>query len=68
MNHTPNERLIGECARLLGKTLTDMIAHNFRAEEYRDIWDAFTEACQAGIRRYEERAERLIERLRPGRN
>jgi hypothetical protein len=65
----PNERVIGDHARAMGKLLLDLIAHNYREEEHHDIWEAFTEVCRNGILSYEIEANRMYERLYgPGRN
>jgi hypothetical protein len=68
MNRMPNERLIGEHARRLGKRLLDLIGHNYRQEEHHDIWEAFTDVCREGLVCYAVQANRLEDRLRPGRN
>ncbi len=34
----PNQRIIGDHARAMGKALLDLVGHNFREEEHHDIW------------------------------
>ncbi len=63
-----NNRLVSDCARMMGKALLDLIAHNYRPEEHHDIWEAFTEVCRAGIEAYEIQSRRLEQRLQPGIN
>jgi hypothetical protein len=60
-----NRRLADECAFLLARELVALIAHNYRDEELRDLFEAFRAACRDGLLRYAVQAERLEQRLRP---
>lgn len=60
-----NRRLADECAFLLARDLVALIAHNYRDEELRDLFEAFHAACRDGLLGYAVRAERLEHRLRP---
>jgi hypothetical protein len=63
-----NQRLVHDCAFALARVLLDMVAHNYREEEHRDIFEAFYTACKAGIEAYSLQDDRMQHRLKPGRN
>jgi len=68
MGEKQNDREIGDHARAMGKALLDLVAHNYREEEWHDIWEAFTEVCKAGLESYDTHARRMAQRIEPGRN
>jgi len=61
----PNQRIIDDHARAMGKALLELIAHNYREEELHDIWEAFTSVCQAGLESYDIQSRRMQQRLKP---
>lgn len=63
-----NRRLAHECAFALAKELTAMIAHNYRDEELRDIFEEFYKACKEGMEAYGMRDDQMQDRLKPFRN
>ncbi len=60
-----NERLKHDCAMAMAKALLDMVAHNYREDEHRDVFEAFYTACKAGIEAYAINDDRMQRRLRP---
>jgi hypothetical protein len=60
-----NRRLINEVAFLTARELLGKIAHNYREEEHRDIFEEFFETCKAGMESYCLHEQRIQQQLRP---
>ncbi len=60
-----SQHLIHDHAMALAKAILDIIAPCLREEEQREAFGQFYEACKAGFMHYEERADRMMRRLRP---
>jgi len=60
-----NRRLINEVAFLTARELLGKIAHNYREEEHRDIFEEFFETCRAGLESYCQHEERIQQQLHP---
>jgi hypothetical protein len=63
-----NQRLINEHTFKLSWELVGIIEPCLRQEERRDAFEEFYRVVKAGILAYEAEAERMLQRLKPGRN
>ncbi len=52
----------------LAKAILDIVAPCLREEEQKEAFGMFYEACKAALMHYEERADRMLHRLRPMNN
>jgi hypothetical protein len=60
-----NRRLQHDTAFALASALLDIVRNCIREEEWRDAFEAFYEACRAGIEAHDIRRQRIETRLRP---
>lgn len=60
-----NRRLVSQCAFDTARELVGLIAHNYRDEELRDLFEAFYASCKAGLERYGTLDARLRRQMRP---
>ncbi len=60
-----NRRLINETAFTMTRALLGMIAHNFREEEHRDIFEEFFNVCKAGLEAHCLQDARMQHHLHP---
>lgn len=60
-----NRRLINEVAFLTARELLGKIAHNYREEEHRDIFEEFFNTCKAGLESFCLHEQRIQQQLRP---
>lgn len=60
-----NRRLINEVAFLTARELLGKIAHNYREEEHRDIFEEFFNTCKAGLESLYRQQQRIKKQLRP---
>lgn len=60
-----NLRLVSQCAFDTARELVGLIAHNYRDEELRDLFEAFYASCKTGLERYEALDARLRRQMRP---
>jgi hypothetical protein len=60
-----NRRLVNETAFNMTRALLGLIAHNFREEEHRDIFEEFFNVCRAGLEAYCLQDDRMQQNLRP---
>ena len=58
MNNT-NQGLIGDHARNMARALVNLIAHNYRDEELRDLWEEVSRVCKAGIEAFDIERRRI---------
>jgi hypothetical protein len=63
-----NQRLQHDSAFALARVLLGIVAGCIRAEERRDAFDAFFEACKAGIEAHDIQRQRMQLRLHPFKN
>jgi hypothetical protein len=68
MRRNMNKRLQHDCAFMMARTLLSIVQGCIREDEHREAFDEFFQACLAGIEQYEIQRERMLQRLRPGRN
>jgi hypothetical protein len=61
-------RLENNAALDMARKLLAVIAPCLREEEQRDCFDEFFQICLAGIRDFSVEKERMLQRLKPGRN
>lgn len=60
-----NRRLVNETAFNMTRALLGMIAHNFREEAHRDIFEEFFNVCKAGLVAYRLHDKRMQRQLHP---
>jgi len=60
-----NRRLVSQCAFDTARELVGLIAHNYRDEELRDLFEAFYASCKAGLEWYGALDARLRRQMRP---
>ena len=46
------DSLMHDCAVAMATAMLEMIGHNFREEQQKDIFDAYYQACSAGLELY----------------
>ena len=62
------DRLLHDCAWAEAHALMELVGHNFREEEQREVFAAFYRASRAGIEAYRSQSEMEGRRLRPSVN
>jgi hypothetical protein len=60
-----NRRLVSQCAFDTARELVGLIAHNYRDEELRDLFEAFYASCKTGLERFGTLDARIRRQLRP---
>jgi hypothetical protein len=63
-----NPRMIHDRAFVMTKEIVGKIAHNYREEELRDMFEEFFAVCKDGLQALCLEQERLDQRLRPTNN
>jgi hypothetical protein len=63
-----NARLVNDTAIAMAKHLLEIVENCIRPEDRQDAFGEFFNVCVAGIRTYEQLADRMDKRLRPGSN
>ena len=63
-----NQRMQHDTAFALATALLDIVCNCIREEELRDAFEAFYEACRAGIEAHDIRQQRMQTRLHPFNN
>jgi hypothetical protein len=63
-----SQRLQHDTAFALATALLEIVQHCIREEERRDAFDAFYEACRAGIEAHDIQRQRMHLRLHPFNN
>jgi hypothetical protein len=60
-----NQRLQHDTAFALAHVLLGIVQNCIRKDERRDAFDAFYDACRAGIEAYEVQVDRMQQRMKP---
>ena len=65
---TINDRLIHEVAWVQAHALMDLVGHNYREEEQRELFAAFYQASRAALESFRIQFDRHQQRVSPSKN